>query len=309
MTGHDSDAARPEPLGLDAAGPGPATAPIAIVVNPSAGSADDDDLEARLRDAFGEAEIVRVGDDDLIDLLRRAARAPVMGVVGGDGTVNAAVGVALETGTPLAVVPGGTLNHFARDLGLETIEDTAEAVAAGRIERIDVGRIANRPFVNTASFGSYADLVDERERLEDRIGKWPAAVVAGVRVLRRAEPTEVSIDGRRTRVWAFFAGNCAYEPPGLAPLRRNDLGDGVVDVRWIDASVPLARTRTVGALLAGPWGSARAVRTLRTSRVEITSHDGPLRLARDGETFDGGRRVVIDKYPERLAVFVGRRSD
>ena len=62
--------------------------------------------------------------------------------------------------------PGGTLNHFAREIGLATMDDAVAAVESGSAVGIDVGMIAGRPFLNTASFGSYVDLVDARERLE-----------------------------------------------------------------------------------------------------------------------------------------------
>lgn len=278
---------------------------FAVVVNAAAGSANDERLHDHLRECFEDVTILEVGDGDLIDTLRTAATFDIMGIVGGDGSVNAAVGVAIESGTPLAVVPGGTLNHFARDIALESMEETAAAVAAGRTAVIDVGLIDGAPFVNTASLGSYPDLVDERERREHRLGKWPAMAIAMARVMRTMTPTEVSINGRRTSVWLFFAGNCRYDPPGLAPLNRARLDDGQIDLRWIDASVPFGRTRTFLSMLTGPRGRSRAVKTLVGERFDIVSHDGPLRLARDGETFDGGETVVIEKHPQGVRVFVG----
>ena len=113
-----------------------------------------------------------------------ADRGCAIGVAGGDGSINAAAAIAAETGKPLFVVPGGTLNHFAYALGLESIADAARAVRDGRAVSVDRAVIDGHTFVNTASIGSYVDLVDAREKLEDRIGKWPAVVVALVRVLR-----------------------------------------------------------------------------------------------------------------------------
>ncbi|NLA35972.1 MAG: hypothetical protein GX868_09830 [Actinobacteria bacterium] len=278
---------------------------LAVVVNSSAGSANEPHLADHLRECFEGVVILDVGDGDLIETLREAATYDIMGIVGGDGSVNAAVEVALETGTPLAVVPGGTLNHFARDIALESMETTQAAIAAGRTAVIDVGLIDGAPFVNTASFGSYPELVDERERRENRLGKWPALAIAMGKVMRTMTPTAVSINGRRTSVWLFFAGNCRYDPPGLAPLNRARLDDGLIDLRWIDASVPFGRTRTFLAMLTGPRGRSRAVKTLVGERFEIVSHEGPLRLARDGETFDGGECIVIEKHPKGVQVYVG----
>lgn len=277
---------------------------LAIVVNTSAGTAGHDELEHELRTAFPQATILDVGDD-FIGTLEQAATFEVMGIVGGDGSINAAASVSIETRTPLVVIPGGTLNHFARDAGLDSMDDAIDAVAVRRLVRIDAGRIDGEVFVNTASFGSYPELVDEREQREDRLGKWLALLVAAFRILPGLTPTDVSIDGKRHKVWLFFAGNGVYDPPGLAPTSRAQLDDGLLDIRWIDAGVRFSRLRTMFALVLGPWGRSRGVKRIVAEQVVIESHQGPLRLARDGETFDGGTRIVIEKDPRGLDVFLG----
>jgi undecaprenyl-diphosphatase len=209
----------------------------------------------------------------------------------------------MEAGRPLAVFAGGTLNHFARDLGIATVEDTADAVRAGRAVEVDVGTIDGRPFLNTASFGSYAELVDRRERLEHRLGKWLALAVSAVAIMREGEPVEVELDGRRCRVWLIFIGNCEYEPPGLSPGWRNRLDDGRFDVRYVEGTEPWARTRLVAAVLTGQLGRSKVYRRQVVERLEIRSADGPLRLARDGETFDGGEHVEVRKHERRLVVY------
>ena len=82
---------------------------------------------------------------------------------------------------------------------------------------MDVGIAGNRPFVNTSSTGIYVDLVQAREQLEGVLGKGPAALFGLVQVLRHARPHELILDGRRRRLWLYFAGNCRYEPPGTPP--------------------------------------------------------------------------------------------
>lgn len=280
---------------------------LTIVVNPSAGTAGDGSAHEELAELLPDATLVEVGGDDLVEQIERAAATPdgVFGIVGGDGSINAAAGIAIERGCALAVFPGGTLNHFVRDAGLTSAADTAAALVGGTTRRVDVGRIAGQPFLNTASLGSYPDLVDERERREERLGKWLAMAVATLIVMRRGTPTHLSVNGRRIRTWAIFIGNCEYDPPGLAPLERARLDDGRFDVRWIDARLRFSRTRVTVALLLGRYGRSVAVGRLVADRVEIVSHDGPLRLARDGETFDGdGCTVLIEKDPVGLDVYV-----
>lgn len=259
---------------------GPGGKGVTVVVNASA----EPDADA-VRKALPEANVVALGeDDDLRKVLRaKGSRAAALGVCGGDGSVNAAAEVAYDTGRPLLVVPGGTLNHLARDLGLGSVEDAVGAVEDGTTAEIDVAEIDGRPFLNTASFGSYAALVDARERHEDDLGKWPALGLALWHVLRHEQPVEVEIDGVRRRVWAIFVGNCRYEPGGLAPAYRPSLRDGLLDVRVLHA----------GRRVWDRWFA---------QEVHVRA-DEPLRLARDGETFDGSAEFVIRKRPERLRVY------
>ncbi len=237
-------------------------------------------------------------------MLRRAATsATALGVAGGDGTINCAAQVAADSGKPLAVVPSGTLNHFARDLGIGSLEDAVSAVRSGSTVAVDVAAIDDRVFVNTASFGGYVDLVDARTRLERRIGKWPAVAVAVVQVLRGARPVRVELDGRRTEVWMIFIGNCAYHPTGLAPSWRERLDDGRLDVRVVDGTQPWARTRLVVSALTGTLASSGVFRRFTTRQLHVRSLEGPLRLARDGETFDGGAEFTVRKCDRPLTLY------
>ena len=176
----------------------------------------------------------------------------------------------------------------------------------GMRPQIDVGCIAGEPFLNTASFGSYVELVDAREQLEGRIGKWPALAVAVVRVLRHGSPIAVELDGRPRTLWLAFIGNCRYLPDGMAPTWRERLDDGELDVRVVDAAHPFCRTRLVLALLTGTLRRSRVFETWTTTTLTVASAHGPVRLARDGETFDGPDRFEIAKTGVRLAVFTPR---
>src|SRR5687768_16340665 len=95
----------------------------------------------------------------------------VRGVSGGDGTATAAAAFAVEHDRPLLLLPGGTLNHLARDLRLESVEQAIAAFGRGEAVEVDVGVIDGRPFLNTASFGAYTAMLDRRKRLEKQIGR------------------------------------------------------------------------------------------------------------------------------------------
>ncbi len=292
--------------------PGSSGQGLVVIVNPSAGGALDVAPSEAIADLLPEAEIVETGEaENLGEMLEKAAaRSAVLGIAGGDGSVNAAAAVAHRNGEPLVVFPAGTLNHFARDLGLRNFDDTVRAVHQGHTVAVDMGMIDGRGFVNTASFGSYAELVDARERLETRIGKWPAVLLASIKVMWRAQPVSVEIDGLQTDVWMVFIGNCAYHPKGLAPSWREVLDDGYLDIRFVDGSHPFARMRLAWALLTGTLARSPVYRCFQTSGpIRVRSLQGPLRLARDGEAFDAsGEEFTIEKTSVPLVVFVPREN-
>ena len=277
-----------------------------VAVNTASGNGvgPADELVRELpRAEVRQIEIVE-GDELRKALDEGAERARALGVSGGDGSINTAAQVALEHDKALAVFPSGTFNHLAGALSIETVDDTVAAIEAGEAVGVDAATIDGHVFVNTASFGAYAELVDMREKLEEKLGKWPAVVVALVRVLRHAEPVSVEIDGRPRRVWMAFIGNCRYSPSGFAPSWRRRLDDEQIDFRFVDASPRFARTRLVLAVLTGRLGRCKVYEQVVVKELRIRSLQGPLRLARDGETFHSStEEVVVRKLPKRLAVY------
>ena len=262
----------------------PAGEGLVLVVNKSAGTTSSR-LVRRLRADLPLAAIIELdaGEDLSARLCSAAAGARILGVAGGDGTINAASTVALEMGLPLLVVPAGTFNHFAADLGIGSAEDAVAAVQAGEAVLVDVGVAGCRSFVNTSSTGVYVDLVNARQRLEGAVGKRPAAVIGLIQVLRRGRPHELILDGSRRRLWLYFCGNCRYEPQGMAPAYRPDLSDGYLDIRVVDAA-PLARSRLVAAVVTGTLGRSRVYHAWQARSVSISSADGaPIWLSVDGE--------------------------
>ncbi|NKQ52161.1 phosphatase PAP2 family protein [Amycolatopsis sp. K13G38] len=277
---------------------------VVIVVNSGAGSAGED-VRQVLAERLPDAEIVRPPDEtDLAKVLAEAARrARVLGAAGGDGTINVAAKTAIEYGLPLLAIPAGTLNHFARDLGVETAEEAVDALRAGTAVAVDVGCAGEQVFVNTCSTGLYTDLVRYREKWERRVGKWPAMVIGLVHLLRRAQPQHLVIDGRHRRVWMVFAGNGGYLPTGFAPANRPRLDDGRLDVRIIDAERPFCRTRVVLAMVTGTLRWCSPYENTFASTVEISAPEGDLRLTVDGEFARVAPEVTVCKLPRALTVY------
>lgn len=273
---------------------------VVIVVNVRAGSANDDIVTA-LRNELPDAEVIAVAPDgDLAALVAQAAdRAKVLGVAGGDGTINLAARHAMDRDIPLLVLPAGTLNHFASELGVMSAADAINALRAGSAVRVDVGRVDHDVFLNTFSTGLYADLVRFRERWERRVGKWPAVLIGLVHVLRRSEPHELLVDGVPRRLWLLFAGNGRYRPKGFAPTYRPSLVDGHLDLRVVDADTRWARTRIVLATVTRTLRWTRLYEATAPDRVRLGVPDSMIRLSIDGE---------VKLVPGDLVVRIDRRA-
>ncbi len=283
----------------------PAGEGLTLIMNCAAGTASED-LAAWLRDELPQARVVVAADgDELPALLDQAADgARILGIAGGDGSVQLAAGRAADKGLPLLVIPAGTFNHFATDLGVRSAEDAVQALRGGHSVLVDLAVAGQRTFLNTASTGVYVDLVRAREELEERLGKWPAVLVALTRVLRTSRPQDLIVNGRRRRVWLLFAGNCRYEPAGAAPSYRPDLRDGQLDIRMVDGSQPLARARLIAAVAMGTLARSRVYRVWCAPTLTIRTPDGsPVQLSADGEVVTGDPAIVLRKRRDPLLVY------
>ena len=277
--------------------------PYLLVVNPESGS-DARGLAARAANELDDAGTVELaGDADLGDAVRTAtSEGRVVVACGGDGTVNAVAQHLAGTDGVLGILPGGTMNHFARDLGVGDPDDALRALARGRPVRVDVGRADGRAFVNNLSIGLYADLVRERERHEDRLGRWRAVALAAVRVAREFEPFRAVLtadgDAREATAAVVFVANNRVSRLG----RRERLDAGVLDVRVLRVR-PGIRGRA-----SLTWGVARGVvpgrgvaRTeAREARVRLPRGDQP--VAVDGEHLQG--TAALDARIEQGALRV-----
>lgn len=136
-------------------------------------------------------------DSTIRDLVKSGARRIL--VAGGDGTIATAAAALLGTDTELAILPGGTLNHFARDLGISTVAAEAVELAANPGTRqVDVGVVNGRVFLNTSSVGGYVRFVHTREKLEQHFGYRLSSMISAVRIattLRRMG-VEIEVEGR-----------------------------------------------------------------------------------------------------------------
>jgi diacylglycerol kinase family enzyme len=206
---------------------------IVVVRNPRSGSAlDTATLQQAVKEAGVGADLVDIPNgpafDEWID--RLAARYAVIAAAGGDGTVSSVAAAVARAGKTLAVIPTGTMNHFARDAGIPTELDAAAALLrTGRAGVVDLGIVNHRCFLNNVSLGSYPRMVHERTELERRgHSRRLAAIVAIARTWwrLRSVTTTLTVDGRDLirRSPFIVVGNGRYDLSGF-DLTRRDLSD------------------------------------------------------------------------------------
>jgi undecaprenyl-diphosphatase len=242
-----------------------------------------------------------------------------LGVTGGDGSVGAGAAVAERHGLPLVVVPLGTLNHFARDVGVYDLQEVVDATRAGEAVAVDLGLVEVHPrtgpdgpaadevvrtrtFLNTASIGSYPELVRLREHWQPRWGKWPAFVAALMVVLHRAQPVRVRFLGEWRTVWFLFVGNGPYHPRGMVPAWRPTLDSGLLDVRWLRADVRFSRLRVAAALILGALGHSHVYGQCEVPELDVELQV-PGMLATDGEVVEFSGRYTFCVAAGRVLVY------
>jgi undecaprenyl-diphosphatase len=278
----------------------------AVVFNPGSGSRrrgpSADDLRSLLPRA--RVEEVAAGESLEAAVRRAVAGARVVGVCGGDGTLTAAAEVAAERQKPLLLMPGGTMNHLAHDLGLRAPVDSVTAAAEGRGVAIDHSRVNGHMFLNNASVGLYPAIVAMRQKLEG-LGRWPAQLLAIAWALWRQRPVGLEIDGRRRDVWMLWVGNGEYHERGLLPGWRRSLDDGMLDVRIMPVRRPGKRLRGVLSATSASTGRLGGIERLRTARLEVDLGADALVAIRDGELFEIDGRVVFENHHHRVRVYAG----
>ncbi|SHH07899.1 Diacylglycerol kinase family enzyme [Massilia sp. CF038] len=241
-----------------------------------------------------QARVTLAGSGEEMIAAAKAALAEGLLIVvagGGDGTINAVASVLAGTDTAFGVLPLGTLNHFAKDMGIPLdLDDAVANVAQGTPRRVDVGEVNERIFLNNSSLGLYPDIVRDREKQQRRLGrgKWLAALWAAIGALRRYPFLHISftLDGGRahTRRTPFvFIGNNEYTMEGFSIGERSRLDGGSLSLYVAQRPGRLGLLRLAWSALRGRLAQERDFDVLSTASMEIDTHHPRLRVATDGE--------------------------
>ena len=292
---------------------------LALVLNVRSGQGHDSDTRQEIDAAFGAAGLrprvfpVESGSE-IREAVAEALRLGATTVIaaGGDGTVSAVAACLRGTQTSLAVIPVGTLNHFARDLGIpEDIEEAVAAIARGLTVGIDLGEVNDRTFINNASLGIYPDIVRDRTRQQRRLGrgKYWAMLWATLAVLRRSTflRMRMQIEGERTvecKSPFVFVGNNDYVMEGFSIGQRSSLCDGCLSIYTTRRHGRLGLLRLAVRALAGRLQQARDFSSLHASSLRIETRRRRLWVATDGELNVMTTPLTFRVLPRALSVVV-----
>ena len=268
---------------------------VTCILNDSAGShraAEARRLIARVAaEHGGEACILLSLDGSALPILAGKARSEGALVVagGGDGTIGTIAAALVDTNIALGILPMGTRNHFAKDLGIPLdLESAVRTLFTGRIDRVDVAEVNGRVFVNNSSIGIYPQMARERNR-ERRRGRsgWPALARAAAHLLERSPMLHVDVDvdqGRRlsSDTPLVFVGNNRYAIEGLLLGSRASLRRGAL---WVCVAPGCDRFRLLGLALRGLLGRVHDsdLSTFDTVEAWVRLHRDFVEVATDGE--------------------------
>jgi len=269
-----------------------------VILNRDGGAAaKDPDIAGNVRRALEQAGIAAdvqlIGATDCDACCRAVIERgdPLLIVGGGDGTIGSAAAALAGTGTALGILPLGTLNHFARDLGIpSSLDEAAQLIAGGKQRRVDVAELNGRVFINNSAIGLYPLMVVDREAQQKHLrrSKRLAMIVASLRTLARFNHQRLTLtvnDDQKARIDTplLFVGNNDYRIDIGAPGQRDRLDDGQL-------CVLVMRKKTRGGLIAASvralFNRARPddmVRIDGVERLRVASHRSQIAVALDGE--------------------------
>lgn len=282
----------------------------AVIYNPSSGNSSISlrDLKKAFKQYDGELFFLEItkGIEKLVKQVKKH-NIKIIVAAGGDGTVNAVANIAVATKIPMAVLPLGTLNHFAKDLGLQMNLDEAIAViGAGKPVGIDYCTVNHEVFVNNSSIGVYPRIVAKREKLSDKFGKWPAAFVGTIQVLvqMRIPTLEFRYNGQKMTIKTSlaFVGNNKYNLDQVGLAERKNMNDGVLFLYVVRTKGLIAMLQLVTSLLVGKRDAAKDLR-VTTKELEIRSHKKTLKVSMDGEIRTLPTPLIYKTHPGGLRVY------
>ncbi|WP_111557336.1 diacylglycerol/lipid kinase family protein [Paracoccus sediminilitoris] len=274
-----------------------ASAKVCVVMNRSSGKkkhqALTDKLQSQLAPACGSFQLRQSRKGAQLPALARQVATEGFDLViaaGGDGTQSAVAGALAGTDTVMGVLPGGTFNYFARDLGVgEDIDSALETLLDGRVDATDVGDINDLVFLNNVSLGAYPQILKTREGIYKRWGRSRIAaywsVLVALRRLRRPMQLIAEVDGQEREYTSalVFVARSAYQLDSFGLEGADGIRDGKFAVLIAKARQPLPLIRSALRLAMGHSAKDSDFDLIVTDRLQMRTPKKRQLVAHDGE--------------------------
>jgi YegS/Rv2252/BmrU family lipid kinase len=260
-----------------------------------------------------DADIRCVASNQLDDEAKAATAEKFDAVIagGGDGTISAVAAALVSGDTPLGVLPLGTLNHFAKDLGIPLdLAAAANVIAANNSRLIDLARVNDRIFINNSSLGVYARAIVDRDatRSRLRLSKWPAMALAALKTFLRAPLIHVRVNAEGTveqlKSPLIFVGNNRYRLDLLNVGARDRLDEGLLSLYFARAQSRWGMLKLLFNGALGRLQQDRDFETLYPREVWMKTRRTRLHVAADGEVLRMNAPLHYEILPRALRVFV-----
>ena len=286
---------------------------IGVIINVSAGSMTGQQIADTVRQAFERHGIqarVEVASGDKLPVTARDMRDGGFDCIvagGGDGTVNTVAAELIGHRSALGVLPLGTFNHFARDIGMPLdIEQAVAAICSGEVRAVDVASVNGKIFVNNSSLGLYPDQAGIRHKWRARIGRWLALILASIVVLRRFYSLRIiaEFNGNRIsrRCPMMVVSNNEYKLEPGRFTERASLDKGVLGIYLLrdEGRTGLLRI-ALHSLIYSPE-EATSFENYRSAEVVVRTRRKRVRVALDGEVYKLNNPLRYRSMPASLNV-------
>ena len=293
---------------------------IGVIINATAGSARGQELASQISAIFernGMQAQIEVANGKQVPAIARTMRDEHYDVIvaaGGDGTVSSVAAQIVGCDVALGVLPLGTLNHFARDLGISlNLEEAAAVICSGEVRAVDIASVNERFFINNSSLGLYADQVRLRQVWRKRIGRWPALILASIITLARFRYLAITAKfngksvSRRCPLALISNNEYKLEPGNLT--ERKQLDGGLLGIYLLRDEGRAGLLRIVLHSFVHKLEEAASFENDTAAEVIITMKQKRIHVALDGEVCKLHSPLRYSSMPGSLRVVAPKREE